>query len=272
MSIFEEAINYLSRGHDISDETDSRGKVNARNGRCILSSGIEYSFVNLLCNQIYECYPVINRPKFHELFYIPNLRAEAIVGYDLSIGLFSQNNRVRTMNKVINGQWCDQPWEFELITQHKKNRPHDFTGDFDHFVRLSSSQDNILPFLFLNICFCIHDFRRMGADLENFNIPSYDSLLRTVIIDLHALDLQLRQNRINYHEDVFSLKIRKTISQRQVNEEGAGEEISNYISRISQVDTFQIRANGTLLENNGLVITLESFQDRLIHHLIPLNQ
>ena len=47
---------------------------------------------------------------------------------------------------------------------------------------------SFFPFLVIHVCYCVHDYRRMGFVGSNkHSIPSFDSPLRTIIIDLAAL-------------------------------------------------------------------------------------
>src|SRR3990172_4131352 len=134
MSILEEAVEVLSNYHNFMPGIDSNNKRVQAVGECPLSSGIEYSVVGVFCQEIFRRISQGNLPDYQHIFFIPNLKAEAKVGYDLSIGHYRQNNRVRTMHKVINERYCDQPWTYRF--NYARNEKEEFTGDYGHFIKL----------------------------------------------------------------------------------------------------------------------------------------
>lgn len=197
MGILRSALAHVTDRHALDEAVDSNEKRN-HNG-CSLASGIEYSFVNLFCYELMKSRSFIDSNFYHKLFYIPNLQAEAKVGFDLSIGNYTQLNRIRTMHKVLSERFCDESWVFNISRD---------SGDYRHLSQLIESSENISPFLILNICFCIHDYRRMG---DSFPVgdrliinPQFNSLGRTIIINLRELN-----NRINnfLSNDNFNLSI-----------------------------------------------------------------
>lgn len=276
MSILEEAITILSGNHNLMPWIDSNKKRQQVVGECPLSSGIEYSFVAMFCHEILQRILRENCPDFHQLFFIPNLKAEAKVGYDLSIGHYCQNNRIRTMHKVINERYCDQPWTYRF--NYAQNERGEFTGDYGHFIKLLSADPedleharvHITPFLVINICHCIHDYRRMGTFFvqEQITMPLFPSLLRTVILDLIALRELLDRNNIDVYSEQFSLKLSRRPERRFPDEAS-----SEYISRITNKTNLRLECNGLNIEPQKVILSFDEFFQKMdwnsLMHIIP---
>ena len=249
------------------DGIDSNNKRrHLRPGDCALSSGIEYSYVGTFCEEVLRRLPQNNLPDYHQFFFIPNLKAEAKVGYDLSIGDFRLRNRIRTMHKVINEKYCDQSWTFSF--KYSINRDNEFIGDYGHFISLVSRNNfdfeepavNTFPYLIINICFCIHDYRRMGIVYppSQITIPSFDSLLRTIIIDLRALREQATRQHIDIFSPDFSLKIFRR-PERRIHEETS----QVYLNRISNKTNINIECSGVDILTNNIILSVGEFFDQI---------
>lgn len=197
MSIVADVIKDLSHNHALNPETD----FCKCKGGCKLKSGHEFSFVSTVAHDVFSniC-QIRSNSEYHQWVYIPNLRAENLVGYDLSLGYFPTNLRVRTMHKLIMEPWCDDPTTWSL---------QDNNSDLEHFNKYweAYKHDNpeIQYYLILHFCSCIHEFRRMGEpgaynDIEII-VPPISSPLRTIIVDLNAFFEQTQdkpnENQIN---------------------------------------------------------------------------
>jgi hypothetical protein len=262
MSILEEAIKTLSNNHNLLPGIDSNKKRHQGEGVCPLSSGIEYSFVGAFCQEIFRRIPQENLPNYYQFFYIPNLKAEEKVGYDLSIGHYRQNNRIRTMHKVINEKYCDQSWSYLL--KFANNKRGEIAGDYGHFIKLLNAHPEdleqvgvqITSFLVINICYCIHDYRRMGVlfEHEQLTIPSFCSLLRTVIVDLRILKRQIDRQNIDVFSDQFYLKLSRLPEERLPNETP-----NDYISRIANKTNINIECCDRLIESQNAILSFDEF-------------
>ena len=258
MSFVEEAIRILSNNHalDLEDGVDHPKKVR---GHCRLASGIETTFVSAFCDNLRAS--INPHIPFNQFFYIPSRPAESLVGYDLSIGDYRTQARARTMHKVVYETWCDKDWGWSLGYElNNRNEPR---GDYSHIITLLQNYQNhpdLVPYLVLHVCYCIHDYRRMGIGYADFQLPSFDSLLRTVVISLPALFVQVDDwNRISDQED-FRFTIRKQSPVREENESP-----QDYLDRLSQKDQFtvEIQPGNSQLEN--CILTLDEFCAEISH-------
>ena len=266
MSVLEVAIDELSNQHNVRNGIDSIYKVNWEEGECPLTSGIEYSFVGLFCQEILQRTIQLNLPSYNHIFFIPNLRAESKVGYDLSIGFYEQDRRVRSMHKVINKKWCDRRWTYRInYSQNEK-------GDYGHLNKLLNPfqpdpelpEVQIFPYLVINICYYIHDYRRMGALFRDWNLPSFDSLLKTIIFDLHSLQDQLDILRIPLNSNDFYLRISRV--PEKIN---PGEAQGDYIARIANKDNIRIECSGHIIESQDVILSFDEFlQQRTLADLL----
>ena len=261
MSVLKEAIAILSDNHNLKPWIDSN-KKRQRVGKCPLSSGIEYSFVANFCQEIFQDISLANRADFHKFFFIPNLKAEAKVGYDLSIGYYCQNNRIRSMHKVINEKYCDQPWTYRF--NYARNERGEFTGDYGHFIKLLNANPedleaagvNIIPFLVINLCYCIHDYRRMGTlyEQEQITVPAFRSSLRTIIVDIKSLQRQLDHDSVDVYSEKFSLKLSRRPEKRLPNEPS-----SDYITRITNKTNLRLECSGQSIDPQNVILTFDEF-------------
>ncbi len=177
MSIVEDAIERMTN-HGLNSVTD-RPRVFSRD--CKLLSGEEPYFVALLSNNIQQHLALNGLViPYEQLFYSPSRYTEWMVGFDLSIGRINTVHRLRTMHKVLYGNWCDSSWKWE-------NEPNDNL----HMATLIANchrHNSLLAYFVLHICYCVHDYRRMGLPSdEGWALPPFPSLLRTVVVDLVGL-------------------------------------------------------------------------------------
>jgi len=268
MSILAPIIGELSGDHNLIPGIDSEKKrfQGADGNRCRLSSGIEYSFVSLFCDEIIRRLPQQNLPQYQHIFFIPNLKAEAKVGYDLSIGHYSQNSRVRTMHKVVNEKYCDQPWSYRF--RYARNRRGEDAGDYGHFKKLLDAHQEdlehpvaqISPFLVINICYCIHDYRRMGAlfEPEQLTIPPFESLLRTVIVDLRILREHITRQNIDISSAQFYLKLSRR-PERRLPQESSQE----YIAKIANKANIRIECSGGVIDPANVILSFGEFLQQI---------
>ena len=266
MSILEEAIDALCNNHDLMPGVDTNKKRHQVEGRCHLSSGIEYSFVNLFCQRIFRRIPNPDLLGYHQFFFIPNLKAEAKVGYDLSIGSFYQNSRVRTMHKVINEKYCDQQWTYRF--NFSRNKSGEFSKDYGHFIKLLFNNQGdlehpgveISPYLVINVCYCIHDYRRMGTlfEQDQLTVPSFHSLLRTIIIDLKALQKQLERFDIDVLSEQFYFRLSRHPEKRQPTETPP-----EYIDRITNKNNLRLECSGQIIETQNVFLSFDEFFQKI---------
>jgi hypothetical protein len=136
------------------------------------------------------------------------------------------------MNKLLLG-WCDTKRKWECNPASK---------DHDHFIKLyndwgksEDSKNNLNFYLVINICFCIHEFRRMGLLPEEYNyiIPGIDSLLRTMVIPLTPIFKKITQDNIKPENVV--LKYRRKSNLRLPNESE-----KDYLDRISRHNNHEL--------------------------------
>ncbi len=166
------------------------------NAACILAPGIEHLFVALTANYLISPILASNNPwKYQDLVYCPHTTIERKCGFDLSIGHFQRPYRVRTMHKLHYGKkrlhpWTDEHWSWSTTDGDKK----ECARIKRHLIRLLKAYNLPVagfkvyePFMVLHLCFCIHEYRRMGLEQDGVTIPAFEDKLRTVVIDLRPL-------------------------------------------------------------------------------------
>lgn len=198
-SALSHAVGWHSYDHHLEEKTDACKRDFEEGEDCRLKSGHESTFVAGVADAVFREVEErlrkasVKAPTFQQWVYLPNTVAEALVGYDLSLGhyLDPSHRRVRSMHKNLL-RWCDLPqsWSIE-------------PGNEDHLhlqalVKNFRKSPASLPYLILHVCYCIHDYRRIGEELkgEDFCLknPPLDSLLRTVIVSLRELSEKLAAN------------------------------------------------------------------------------
>lgn len=184
----ERAIAALSQNHFVDHDTDY---IRRDGGRlCDLVTTNESHWVAAFCEYILRkvC---AGHPKatFNRFFEIPSLDSEnqERSGYDLSVGPFDTNNRYRFMHKT-SLEWCDRNWSWHAEAKN----------DRKHLAAILGKNHSPLArhktYFVLHVFRCIHDWRRMGLhfidgerDNEEYHIPDFPSLLRTIIVPLDKL-------------------------------------------------------------------------------------
>ena len=126
---------------------------------------------------------------FHEVVYAPNRKVETHCGFDLSIGrLNTMKKRLRIQNKTVT-RWCDQTDPIVLRAKLKPKDRKNTSADERLLLQVKclcklyqDSEGKSQPYLLVQQCYCLHDYRRMGRrDLKS---PALDNQLRSMAIDL----------------------------------------------------------------------------------------
>lgn len=253
MSLVAEAAKALSDNHSLDPDVDRR-KTSGRT-RCRLASGVEVNFVAMLCSYLVGHLSATRHysPRFHEFFYIPNTRAEARVGYDLSIGQVSSHFRIRTMHKLVLARWCDQKWQRSVSASFDVNgRPYRTYGHLTTLLEEYDRHPNLEPYLVFNVCYCLHDYRRIGVDYDGYPIPALDSLLRTFIISLDAIP------RDAVLDSGFRLTVIKNAPSRREHESPR-----EYLGRIADKELFDIRVRPGNIQLSDCILSLDDFCARI---------
>lgn len=257
--LIKQTIEQITGNHALSPVTDY---CKVEDANCRLKSGHEVTFISLLSEQIFQRLKNSTEEYlfYNQWVYMPSRRAEEKIGYDLSIGKYDCQKRVRTMNKLLLS-WCDnrRAWSFKRGGK-----------DHNHFVRLyndwaksEDSKDSLTAYLVINICYCIHEFRRMGLILEGYNyrIPGFDSLLRTLIVPLTPIFILIQQEEINPQN--ISFKYNRLTNSRLPNE---NEE--DFLRRISKYENHNFKMSWN---NNSIkieIISLNTFLESSINFLL----
>jgi len=196
--LVRQAIRTLSNYHTTNEETDFLRTSSNDSEGCGLRTTFEGHWVAALAYHFYQSvFADRDNAEFNRVFEIPSLRSECRKqgGYDLSVGPFDTKHRYRFMHKTISQKWCDTDWTWRSKRDDDMRHLRAITG------RTHAPLRRHRVFLVLNVFYCIHDWRRMGAayiDKEGNNgafvIPSYSSALRTVIVDLNPLKEDFGRN------------------------------------------------------------------------------
>jgi hypothetical protein len=221
MSLISEAIAEITDNHQLDPTTDHC----KADGWCQLKSGHEVAFVGLIADYLFQAIQERRRTrlKYHHWVYMPSRRAERLVGYDLSIGMYNneRSRRVRSMHKLLL-RWCDNVQSWGL---GPGKRDHEHLKALIEDYRASRA---VRPYLVIHICYCIHDYRRMGLQHKGFQILDVDSLLRTIVVPIAELSAQAEQQMIPL--EAVSLQYR-----RDTNKRLAAEDPQAYLERIADV-------------------------------------
>lgn len=201
MTMLGDALKELTDNHKLDPITDTQ---RVKSQGCKLKSGEESLFVTVLCCEIQRR---LEKQGIHlpvnEFFYCPSRRTEWKLGFDLSIGTGSPH-RIRTMHKLLTGNLCDGKWTWATKDE-----------DTLHLALLMGAHHAhhgvLQPFLVIHVCFCVHDYRRMGAPApDKWLIPGFDSPLRTIIIDLAAL-----RDAVDKLKDIDWLKLAGAVTKAE---------------------------------------------------------
>ena len=152
--------------------------------QCPIAPGIEDLFRSQLAHTVVSHLSGAKERAvpFHEVVYAPHATKEN-GGFDLSFGQFNLEPRIRTMQKLINLKykvWCDQPWGWS--TDDDRTALAQLCSLIETFANPENKRLHE-PFLVINVCFCLHEFRRMGKP----GIPDFEDQRRTVIVDLRSV-------------------------------------------------------------------------------------
>lgn len=295
-----QAIETLSERHRISAETDvekvQRSNCKLRSGN---ETSFVSLFADIVTQRRSITRLAI---PYHHLFYFPSRDAENAVGYDLSIGYFqnNRNQRMRTMHKLL-PKWCDSEWtwsinhkvespekhnrytirisnsqnrEDRISANDKRSREliRDYRvlarypiGDYRHLLTLLHDYEarrHLEPYLVLHICYCLHDYRRMGTSYPGrvvpWQIPEPESLLRTIVIDIKKICDDIPNWRERLANPNFKLVIKKN-TPRAVR----GETPQQYLDRSNNRNMIDIRIHPNNIPLENSVLTLEDFTARV---------
>lgn len=231
---------------------------------CHLTTGIEHCFVALTCHKLALYLRETGiQSNFQDVIYIPNLRAEKKGGFDLSIGVGVSDltPRLRTMHKMLDGRrsfnrWCDESWRWSITRKDKKDWNHLNTLLSNYIDNLANNE--FRPFLILHVCYCLHDYRRMGKVIDGTRIPDFSEPLRSTVIDISQIVTGLREEiwRDLLNSDDFELQITKDVLNREP-DESPGE----YLVRIGNLNLFKAFAQGNGHRFQMPILTFQQFLD-----------
>lgn len=218
-----------------------------QNDNCELATGIETSLVAMTAHWLIEKMRVEGREAdYQENVFMPSRRAEARGGFDLSLGHYATRHRVRTMHKVLYGRyWCDEAWSWK--TRLRGN-------DWKHLrslIQLFERDGGFRPYLTFHVCFCVHDYRRMGKMLGDIPIPAFENILRTVVVDLGEI---VRQRGMPENNGTF-------IISKQSHKRIQNEAATDYLVRIAAKDLFDARITGDAEDVMLPILSLSELYD-----------
>lgn len=144
---------------------------------CFLSPGIEHLFVWMAATRFVQA-AADALP--NSVIYAPHTRVEQ--GFDLSVGHFDQEKRLRFMHKLLygrdaNSSWCDEKWVW--TTREKRAR-----RQLLQLVSAYERRQSLDPYLVIHVCYCLHEYRRMGAIIDGVRIYPFEDCHRTVVVCL----------------------------------------------------------------------------------------
>ena len=165
-------------------------QTHGTHGNCPVAPGIEHVFVAGMANAAFLRVRQDNRAaEFHQFIYSPHSTIEKKCGFDLSIGHYQQPCRVRLMHKLLHfrsnkRKWCDEDWKWSSRSErHNHKHLEILLSNFEE----RHNKGRYEPFVVINTCYCIHEYRRMGCEHEGVRIPGFDDYRRTAVIDLRPI-------------------------------------------------------------------------------------
>jgi hypothetical protein len=255
----------------VVDEYDADLSLNpceVGNKGCRLASGIETTFVSLTVHQLKKHLEAHGYyVNYQQIFYIPSLIAENTGGFDLSIGLFSNRSRIRTMHKVLYGirpnRWCDESWIWHI--KHTLGKNGEPSGDYRHLGELvknhNESNGVFQPYLVLHVCTCIHEYRRMGIVYNGIKTPDFYSPLRTIVIDLREITNVFTQKE--WSEVYGSIDFNLVVSKR-IPDVIPDESAQDYLDRSAMPDLFEVHLGTNIVVRQIPVLTAEQLFARTV--------
>ena len=158
--------------------------------------------------------------------------------------------------------WCDSRRSWTLSPSRE--------GDYQHLVSLYNdwSENNILPFLVIHICFCIHDYRRMGKVFEiggnQVAFPGFENLLRTIVVPLNELFIFFRE--INFAPERNQFKVRYF---RCSTAKARNESAQDFWNRISLPENHcaMVQIDGNY-ERELQIINLPDWRNMVVSHFL----
>lgn len=167
------------------DDTPGLSPCQLKKGDCPLAPGIEHLFVACLAERALERVRADEDSiTFEDIIYSPHSSIEGKCGFDLSIGHYDRPCRVRLLHKLVGGKWCDLAWEWTSRDDIQTHR---------HLMKVLSVYEDPAckglyePFICIHVCFCVHEYRRMGAKCARTTIPRFEDPSRTVVVDLRPI-------------------------------------------------------------------------------------
>lgn len=126
-----------------------------------------------------------------QVIYSPNRVTERRCGFDLSVGRFnSPKLRLRIQSK-FSATWCDEPQLLSLPAKKPVVGQERLSEAERLFLQLellcqtfTCSAGQCYPYLLVQQCYCLHEYRRMDGEFESLRIPNIDGLFRSMAIDL----------------------------------------------------------------------------------------
>jgi hypothetical protein len=152
-----------------------------KSGGCHLSPALEALFAGTLAQMLTKRL-MEKQDKWleNEVLYAPHTTSECNVGFDYSVGHFEGFKRVRWMHKHASN-WCDDSFRWEPKNKDETKRCVNHADLLLTQFRIQNYE--IRPFLVLSVCYCLHEYRRMGRA----QVPDVDDERRWVIADLRPL-------------------------------------------------------------------------------------
>ena len=168
---------------------------------CQLTPGLEGLFVAEIASHFYH-YIQLQKLQwtFNQFVYMPSTHAERKCGFDVSFGHFDNESkrRVRLMHKLII-DWCDTNWKWDSNKEvNYKTKVHRCADHISKLVtQARDSEGRIRPYLSFSVCYCLHEYRRMGQK----GIPAFEDIRRSIFIDLSPLANILSAHFNSVHPD-----------------------------------------------------------------------
>lgn len=230
---------------DVEDDSLGLSPCVVGTGDCPLAPGIEHMFVSYLAHEASQklCQPG-SGISYPNVIYCPHTTIEKKCGFDISIGHFRKPHRVRVMHKLLNrrgkAKWCDESWDWKSTDDKQSNY---------HLAALLKAYDapeplkekgRYEPFLCIHVCYCIHEFRRMGS--KEAQIPDFYDPRRTVVVDLRKITEEVPKWQSDLLVDASPPKRREkwpyTVSDKVqifVSFDATNDEFNSYLKKDSEV-------------------------------------
>jgi hypothetical protein len=124
------------------------------------------------------------------VIYAPNRSVENRCALDLSVAPVNARDLRLRIQAKFEATWCDVANTIEVRAERRSGRePMTSQYRLHHQVGLlcsfyGESRKRSYPYLLVQQCYCLHEYRRMGTTVSGVPVPPITHRLRSILLDL----------------------------------------------------------------------------------------